>query len=1490
MGSISVYHLLKRQIPAHIQQQFPLFCKFVEYYYRWLQTIGFVDYRTIQGLDELCHAIVLTDTDVSDQKFFVGHTISNGEALAEIVGILDDNKTLIIRNLREDADFTIGDRIHVRKNSRDEYTKEERELIQTGTISEIRDIPNMFLDHFCKLLDSDNLFGEQSVSISNVLRHISEIYKSKGNEKGIEYIVKVLRGIDADLKYPWDNVLILDGAKWNQPYTITVRSDEEYWQNIPINFSRIRIQSVGFDENYERTYTEEDVTKIEIFGKVSENYDEDVYDLKFPKDDCTNYAEWLYKVEQPTKPEYQYWSRYEHPDTKNFIHDTPLPNSFDSGTWKDPKDTSINGWSSEKPSEYGEWEMDENTGGIKFDSDKPITTYGRFGNRIVTPFIRLYFNHAFPVEVNQEINVMGEDENGKEIIIYRGYVTNGIEKLRIINGGKKWQIGQVFSTSKSDEWKLYKTFGRDDTDKRITIINDYDVPVEYSMEKPLIGRVLGIDSTTGAVNSVEIIQYGDHIPEMGTKTIRVSPQFEGEVLHPDWDMELEITYNSCCRGAGEWEDTRSLIDDNEVRIQDSYYYQQYSYDILANAPFEKYHDLANLFHPVGTQMFSTYEIENDLNVAPNFKIEDGGKFVNLTLFDVFMCTEQIWKTLEKVIRESVSSHDFLTKKLEKPLTDDVGIFDESRKDHGVMYGFDANYDKHDNEDCYFEKTLDGVIKTSYGDSGFTNLLHINYEHHVVADIPVYGRPNIDNQYTLLCIGDDDCTFDYNPTFSVGDEIVVNLTIDKNHVIKTSYRFLDGLSRESIDIPYTVEENGTESVLVRFRGIATNIILVVDNTPGILSVTVENIGHGTTTSSISYGKYNDVVGFSNNPRDYVRPFKPTELEKIEILENNEIVSALTHEPYEYKLKTTPIVVKAYYTECKGGFLTVSLKGVKNVAFSNAETGQKISENDFVPEGTTIDIITDETIEESFYIYDNGGAVNISSSQFQFPNSDIVLCLINSEKYYTVKNTNINVVKGAVGRIEPYRSEFLNQKDSKLVVKGSQRKNTRLDYQFSGWINNNDETQTLHRYDLNKIDNSRIVQDFNIDGDATVINRFIKNGGYVINKTGFKLTGYESSVTSPFSVTEYRFANMDYQKNPYYEKYDKKYRPRFRPIIDKFGNEASLSITDFSARNTSFPVYDYETTGLRNPTTNELVPIERVYQLMDGVNSVDGVPTQFVCTIDSGNLIFSGLNMKTIDVQTNITDSYHYNLQTTNDYDYPCIYSSVITTEDKFAEFRTDLSSEVTSVAGRENVIDDIADNLNNTQNFIAPYGTVIQFLPRGNRPLYDFSFGSRDKTLLGYDRYGNITMRVGYSNDTLRISKNTSNVSVRIFETSSDIDELNYELGTVPNLEKYTVSYKLVLGAPENTDKDRIYTGNEYYNKYTIPVIGSNNLMRLFVQYRDSKKKSSISYKPFEILCSVYDYDGNFLEKRSWTGSALMESSGIVLETNKRYAFVVVLND
>jgi exosome complex RNA-binding protein Csl4 len=72
-------------------------------------------------------------------------------------------------------------------------------------------------------------------------------------------------------------------------------------------------------------------------------------------------------------------------------------------------------------------------------------------------------------------------------------------------------------------------------------------------------------------------------------------------------------------GTGSWTDNKSFISDT-INIQDSYYYQNFSYEIVAPRMFETYESLVkNLIHPSGIALFGSYALNSyitDSTIAP----------------------------------------------------------------------------------------------------------------------------------------------------------------------------------------------------------------------------------------------------------------------------------------------------------------------------------------------------------------------------------------------------------------------------------------------------------------------------------------------------------------------------------------------------------------------------------------------------------------------------------------------------------------------------------------------------------------------------------------------------------------------------------------------------------------------------------------------------------------------------------------------------------
>lgn len=645
----SIYHLLARQIPAHIREQYPVFCKFIEYYYRWLQTRGFTDIQSVSNIDSESRAITLKDY-TRDLDQWIGYQISNLDgAVAEVIGVSDDR--LIIRYLTVDRTFNVNDDIHIRRNSEDVYDKGVE--LDGGVVSGIETLPSAFIDHFSKMLDADQIFGTQTKNIALILRNIRSLYQAKGDEQALKYLIKVTKNVDVEVKYPWEDVLKISDGKWKRSYSCVVRADTKYWHDVPITADRIRIMYEEKDDNGDYRYKDQYITKIEVFGKQSENYDED---------DPNNW-----------------WLREEHIE-------------IDETTGLPKVDPTTNKYIVNCP--WGDYQVDPVSGAIIFSGDKAGCTYGEWGNRYITPFIRFYFDEDPQVKIGQEIRIISKDEQGNDILSYVCTVVPTFDSLQIIDGGKQWQVGQIFSASKDQIWYIYTPPNPEYRQpSTITTINESDVYIEYSEQKPLIGRVTSVDDN-GKIQGVEILQYGEFIPQGGAKQIIVYPiYYRGESVDPeDYKAVLQLQYTDVGQSEGYYQDSSSWISYEPIRIQDSNYWQQFSYDVVSNVDGSTYYDMAQLLHPVGTKMFTTYMIEGDLNASAQFDIDVHTAYSSVSLYDIATTTDQLVKEIIKNITELSPISDYLIKDVTKSIKEQVGFVDGAHKENNVLYQVEYNYD------------------------------------------------------------------------------------------------------------------------------------------------------------------------------------------------------------------------------------------------------------------------------------------------------------------------------------------------------------------------------------------------------------------------------------------------------------------------------------------------------------------------------------------------------------------------------------------------------------------------------------------------------------------------------------------------------------------------------------------------------------------------------------------------------------------------------
>ena len=797
----SIYHLLNRQIPAHVREQYPVFCKFIEYYYRWLQTRGFDKLEKVTNIDYECQAISLKDCftrqknqdgsqlQIDSEEFaksFIGYTVINDNGVvAEIVG--SDRSKIIIRYLTQDKCFELNDQLYIRQNTK--YEVDENRLYDKAVVSQLQTLPSAYIDHFAKLLDGESIFDTNNANIALILKHVKHLYQSKGSEHALKYILKATQNVDTEINYPWKQVLKPSDGKWSRRFAVNIKVNKNTWTNIPTKFDRVFCEIKSTDPLHpEPSYVERVITKIELFGRQSQNYDIDDeggwwhrdnsgaeldYD-RIVRDEYGNIIfygnEYNNSSYYPnTYGEYEIYSRqcveleYEQNDDGSY--------KLDSQGNKIPvykRDTNGNlilDWRGNKipvhkkdaegkyiPIYLMEYLKDDQGNHIlddgKFisvpvldkDGNKIIFNEQINSDRLVTPYIRLYFDSDPEVYDGQRIFVVGltELDNGEyqERVLLDGNVTVGVKGFDIVNPGKKWQVGQIFTAEKQSLWQLYtqptkhtdsKGFEYDNS----VTTNAMGVLVQYSTDVPLIGRVTAI-GPMGEIQSAEIVQLGDHLPQNAGKRIVVSPLFNPQLDSTPFQAEIDLVYGPQVSVTGRFEDNSGMLSDNEIRLQDNFYYQKFSYDIIANTDPATYIDIANKMHPAGSKMFTTYVLESDLDNTVNTDVMSGTAFMSLSLFDVAVVADKLTKTTIKRLSDKVIIDELLTLVVKKALKDNFVVCDSS-KDRVYLYEHNQSYDMFGDE-SYLERDYDGDdVNTSYSNFGYEKRLYINYEYQTIPE-------------------------------------------------------------------------------------------------------------------------------------------------------------------------------------------------------------------------------------------------------------------------------------------------------------------------------------------------------------------------------------------------------------------------------------------------------------------------------------------------------------------------------------------------------------------------------------------------------------------------------------------------------------------------------------------------------------------------------------------------------------------------------------
>ena len=219
---------IQHQLPEFIQADHPVFSQFIQFYYQFLESaeITFSEVNNYLReetqsvnfiLDENDDQIVLEDSDV---KFEVGEIVTgqtSGATAKVLVDDVDDNKRLFVTS---QSQFIIGEMVSG-ATSNASGTLQTYRPNPVSSIQQLLNYSNVdatlytFLDRFRdSFLEGiiDNV--DAGVDKRKLVKNIRDLYLAKGTKKGHELFFRLLLNEEPRITYPTENMLRVSAGKW----------------------------------------------------------------------------------------------------------------------------------------------------------------------------------------------------------------------------------------------------------------------------------------------------------------------------------------------------------------------------------------------------------------------------------------------------------------------------------------------------------------------------------------------------------------------------------------------------------------------------------------------------------------------------------------------------------------------------------------------------------------------------------------------------------------------------------------------------------------------------------------------------------------------------------------------------------------------------------------------------------------------------------------------------------------------------------------------------------------------------------------------------------------------------------------------------------------------------------------------------------------------------------------------------------------------------
>lgn len=423
---------------------------------------------------------------------------------------------------------------------------------------------NQFHNEFMKYVPRNIVVDKKLI-----LKHIKDLYLSKGTEKSFRLLFKILYDEDIFFYYPKEDVLRVSDGKWSVEKSIRVNvgSGLAGINGLPIKGQTSEATAII---EYSVQFNVGSNTTVEIFLSNIKGAFQIGEDVIITKEDSSTITRTLFTVLSGATID-------------------------DAGTGYSPGDVlSI-------------------SGGGGDDAEIEVETVADGVIDAIT------------------INAGGSNYVVGDPLVFSNVLGSNSARAKVSSVDGSGAITGIDLISKGFNYKEFPT---------ITVTSDAGTGADLSPNS----------STIGGIKSLKINNFG--LNYSTNPTIDASGQGNG-------DASITAVLGTLCKYPGKWINNDGFISSNNF-IQDSFYYQDYSYVIRSSRTASEYRDiLINTVHPAGMEFFGELEVLLELDLR---LFDSHGEDVN----DVV--------TLNGITQ---SYHKTLIKTLETENNTNIGAYDSS---------------------------------------------------------------------------------------------------------------------------------------------------------------------------------------------------------------------------------------------------------------------------------------------------------------------------------------------------------------------------------------------------------------------------------------------------------------------------------------------------------------------------------------------------------------------------------------------------------------------------------------------------------------------------------------------------------------------------------------------------------------------------------------------------------------------------------------------